>query len=88
MFGCEYRDGRAAAAPLLRPLDEVNQVDAADDPEKLPHLHSPEEIDRLFPAMVVPMDDETAYLDYDPDERNEKREGTMERGKDPLGDRW
>ena len=73
---------------MLRPLDEVNQVDAADDPEKLPHQHSPEEIDRLFPAMVVPMDDETAYLDYDPDERNEKRKGTMERGKDPLGDRW
>ena len=25
LFGCEYRSGRAAAAPLLRPLDNVGQ---------------------------------------------------------------
>ena len=26
MFGCEYREGRSAAAPLLRPMEETNLV--------------------------------------------------------------
>ena len=26
MFGCEYREGRSAAAPLLRPMEESNMV--------------------------------------------------------------
>lgn len=28
MFGCEYRDGRSAAVPLLRPMEESNLLDS------------------------------------------------------------
>ena len=29
LFGCEYRDGRSAAAPLLRPMEESNLLDSS-----------------------------------------------------------
>ena len=29
MFGCEYREGRSAAAPLLRPMEESNLLDSS-----------------------------------------------------------
>ena len=56
LFGCECRDGRSLAAPLLRPLDAavVGSVCAA---EKLPHLHSPDDIEALFPRFEAPPDD-------------------------------
>ena len=60
MFGCEYRDGRAAAAPLLRPKDAEQRADATqqinnvDRATLLPHLQNPEIIDRLYPRMEAP----------------------------------
>ena len=53
LFGCEYRDGRAKSAPLLRPMDaqQVNNIGAL---EVLPHLKSKADIDKLYPQMVAP----------------------------------
>ena len=66
LFGCEYRDGRAASAPHLRPMDATNRQggqSSGDDPlpmfsaeidakvhdmNKLPHMHSRQEIEELF----------------------------------------
>ena len=55
LFGCEYRDGRAASAPLLRKMDSA-QVNIVDADEKLPHLRTQTEIDELYPRMVAPDD--------------------------------
>ena len=54
LFGCDYRDGRAAAAPLLRPMDENKQVNVVGGRELLPHLKSQAEIERLYPTMQAP----------------------------------
>jgi len=71
LFGCQYREGRAAAAPLLRPMDVDGRtgghstVDTYDplptfatsieaqlhDESRLPHMHSKEEIVKLFPTI-------------------------------------
>ena len=53
MFGCEYRDGRAESAPLLRTTDaqQVNNIGAL---EVLQHLKSKADIDKLYPQMVSP----------------------------------
>ena len=69
LFGCEYREGRAASAPLLRPyggddreggqpIDDplptfLNDIDEsqAHDPNILPHMYSPEQIDEMFPTI-------------------------------------
>ena len=71
LFSCSFRDGRSAAAPLLRkkdastvpahaPDDEDMECDMFDtelkdaelhDANMLPHLHSPEDIERLFPII-------------------------------------
>jgi hypothetical protein len=53
LFGCEYRDGRAESAPLLRPNDPqpVNSVDAT---VTLPHLHSEQDIEKLYPRFEAP----------------------------------
>ena len=53
LFGCEYRDGRVAAAPLLRPMDST-QVTRICVCEVLPHQRSQREIDELYPQMVAP----------------------------------
>ena len=57
LFGCSYRDGRAASAPLLHPnkvADEsvkfVGEIGALD---VLPHLRSPADIDQLYPRVEV-----------------------------------
>ena len=61
LFGCEYRSGRAASAPLLRPMEtEVNSLDSA---VRLPHLRSPAEIERRYPRMEAP--DEMDLRDFD-----------------------
>ena len=75
LFGCEYREGRAEAAPLLRPQDdrmgghsiddgfnplptfaagEVETFEAElHDEKRLPHLHSAQEIKRMFPTITA-----------------------------------
>ena len=67
LFGCEYREGRAAAAPLLRPhgSEAVNPLPTfvttfdgdldgeLHDVGRLPHLHSTEEIAKLFPLITA-----------------------------------
>ena len=55
LFGCEYRSGRAASAPLLRPMNEVNSVDNA---VRLPHLHTAAEIEQLYPRMEAPQEED------------------------------
>ena len=56
LFGCEYRDGRSAAAPLLRPL-EKQPVTSISASTQLPHLCPPEEIDKHFPLFEAAPDD-------------------------------
>ena len=68
LFGCEYRDGRAASPPLLRPHGHNGREGgrSTDDPlptfvaeierephdiNVLPHMHSPELINKLFPTI-------------------------------------
>ena len=66
LFACELRDGRPAAAPLLRreglgqfetqhpDEDALKTVDEAEihDPEVLPHHYAQKDIDALFPNIV------------------------------------
>ena len=54
LFGCEYRGGRAAAAPLLRPAGSSGQVNTIDDARILPHLKSTEYIEAHHPIIVAP----------------------------------
>ena len=63
LFGCDYRSGRAAAAPLLRPMDGSKSVNSIDSNLVLPHLHSPEDIERLFPVIEAP--DEILNQDFE-----------------------
>ena len=64
LFGCEYREGRAESAPLLRPHDHADREGGhpIDDPlptfavephnpNILPHLHSATDIEKLFPSI-------------------------------------
>ena len=67
LFGCEHRTGRAASAPLLRPHGtdgrECSQSDGGDplptfnleaefhDEHMLPHLHSDDDVRRMFPSI-------------------------------------
>jgi len=66
LFGCEYREGRAATAPLLRPaerqqdghLPEVEPLPnfvmsetQPHDPSVLPHMHCEGDIEKLFPKI-------------------------------------
>ena len=89
LFGCEYRDGRAASAPLLRPLEENREGGHSDDYDplptfaadyddrlhdetRLPHMHSAEEIDKLFPT--IPAAPEMPNVnDYDPQREKERK---------------
>ena len=82
-FGCEYRDGRAKAAPLLRPMGSDDrrgghsvegdklpaysaEIEAGlHDAERLPHLHSTAEIERLFPSIPAAPEQENLH-DWDP----------------------
>ena len=65
LFGCEYREGRAESAPLLRPHGREGGH-PADDPlptfvaevepllhdiRLLPHMHPTKDIERLFPTI-------------------------------------
>ena len=83
LFGCEYRSGRAEAAPLLRPKDPsggkggqptagylptftmrqaaVHTNDEGEEDHQvphdmnlLPHLHKPEDMEKLFPRLSAP----------------------------------
>ena len=56
LFGCEYRDGRASAAPLLRPMEQLDSVNVVDDASVLPHLKPHDTIEQLYPRMVAPDD--------------------------------
>ena len=51
MFGCEYREGRSAAAPLLRPMESQQEVHEVHDRYLLPHRRTADEIERLHPRM-------------------------------------
>ena len=68
LFGCEYREGRPASAPLLRPHGSESRQGGhpAKDPlpafmndfeaeihdiNILPHLHSKNDIEKLFPTI-------------------------------------
>ena len=70
LFGCEYRSGRSAAAPMLRPQD-VTGDEGGQSPETylptfevrdaekhdldtLTHMHGPDDVDRLFPILHAP----------------------------------
>ena len=71
LFGCEYREGRAAAAPLLRPMGEQSREGGHStydplptfsagnfeaelhDTNRLPHMHSEVEIEKMFPTIVA-----------------------------------
>ena len=71
LFGCECRQGRSAAAPLLRPQESAEgqggepsgghlpafelREAEAHDIEVLPHLHSEGDLDRLFPMLRAPL---------------------------------
>ena len=78
LFGCEFRDGRAASAPQLRRVDDTigNFMYAVDqfepglsreaklhDVELLPHHHAELQIQDLFPKAEVDPEIEE-YLDY------------------------
>ena len=63
LFDCQFRGGRAESAPLLRevPSNKLSMADtcAVETPEGpvpfMPHLrHRGEELDALFPSLVVP----------------------------------
>ena len=62
LFGCAYRDGRAASGPLLRKMEQ-SQVNSVSSCELLPHQRAPAEIDELYPRMVAP--DEYGDRDLD-----------------------
>jgi hypothetical protein len=67
LFGCDYREGRSAAAPLLRPAEftegEGGQPSGGHLPafemreaeahniDVLPHLHCEDDLERLFPLL-------------------------------------
>ena len=69
LFGCECREGRAASAPLLRPMGSSDRegghpIDShlpafsaeefeaeLHDITRLPHMHSEDEIRKLFPTI-------------------------------------
>ena len=54
LVGCEYRDGRAESAPLLRPMEQSVDVNVLDVLSVLPHLLPADEIDRRFPKVEAP----------------------------------
>ena len=56
LFGCEYRDGRAASAPLLRPMEQCVGADVGvlDVLTILPHLLPAAEIDLKYPKVEAP----------------------------------
>ena len=67
LFGCECREGRSAAAPLLRPAEFTEgeggqpsggHLPAFEMPEAeahnidlLPHLHAEDDLERFFPLL-------------------------------------
>ena len=76
LFSCEYRDGRPQAAPELRKQDGTIQQAAgtgelsdednmpSHDPRRLPHEHTPEEMDKFFPR-AMPVEDRHADADFE-----------------------
>ena len=82
LFNCEYREGRAESAPLLRPMESgaVNSVDVAN---VLPHLQPQNVIDQLYPIAEAELDDAVVLEDFG-NIRDEKF-FNVERGENPLG---
>ena len=88
LFGCEYREGRAESAPLLRPndidgrqggqpvVDEILPTYVAEmhDASRLPHKHSDTEIADLFPTIDAAAAVDNAE-DWLPDGEQEQRFG-------------
>ena len=78
LLGCEYRAGRSAAAPLLRPMEEaapVSSVDLGLPGGVLPHLRPKKEIEELYPRFETP----EVFMDRD-------FEPTIPFNMRPLGD--
>ena len=81
LFNCEYRDGRAASAPLLRPMEEQPVVANVESSYVLPHL---------LPADVIEREYERAEAEdavVQPDFGNDIRDCSFreERDENPLG---
>jgi hypothetical protein len=91
LFGCEYREGRPAAAPLLRPhgdddrtgghpvVDDHIPAYIADvephDESRLPHMYSEGEIVRMFPTIEAAAERDNVH-DYDDGRRRQHELGT------------
>ena len=92
LFGCDYRQGRSAAAPLLRPnvgdggeggtpasgYIPTFEVRQAEmhDAEILPHLYSEDEVERLFPKIEA-SEPRANVEDWEP---SEERQPKLEEG--------
>ena len=82
LFGCEYREGRSTAAPLLRPQTSTGgeggqpssgylpafgvREAEAHDIAVLPHMHGLRELARLFPILEAPPPGDNVE-DWEPD---------------------
>ena len=100
LFGCEYRAGRSMAAPLLRPqspgggeggqppaahLPTFNFVErAAHDINILPHMHSDDDIELLFPIIDAPAEGENVN-DWEPVEELKIEEKLRRAGRRSSG---
>jgi len=81
LSGCQYRGGRATAAPLTRTTETnkktiaefgCNSLEDADwEWPSMPHIeHKAEELDRLYPSMIAPEDlDSSAQEEQDAEDR-------------------
>ena len=90
LFGCEYREGRAVSAPLLRPhdreggppVDEPLPAFIADvephDITRLPHMHTTNEIEQLFPTIEAAPGINND-VDFDPAVDHVSRKGRNDR---------
>ena len=78
LFNCEYRDGRARTAPLLRKDkgaahdghvatlndEDVNNAGPAHDPDVLPHSYANDDLEQMFPRAIAPDDPEGIAPDH------------------------
>ncbi len=86
MLGCHYRGGRAETAPLTRttPTGRTTMAEADTNAieinNTMPHLaHSPEELDRKFPAMNAPQD-----IEDDKEDMWSTWDGIAQRGEEII----
>jgi len=61
LLGCEYRDGRAQAAPLTRTTETgkatIGEVHSLDDAPDMPHLRlAQHDLASCYPSLVAPDD--------------------------------